>query len=108
MAVRRFGTNKKFGDFPSAAVGWNVSEESFMKSMKWINNLKIRGSYGRTGNNLIGDFASIQGLLSTTNQPFGPGSGSNNIGLTISSSPNPDLTWEIADQLDIGAELSIA
>ena len=102
----RFGTNKKYGEFPSAAVGWNVSEESFMKSIKWINNLKIRGSYGRTGNNLIGDFAAI-GLLSTTNQPFGLGSGSNNIGLTISTSPNPDLTWEIADQLDIGTELSM-
>jgi TonB-linked SusC/RagA family outer membrane protein len=102
----RFGTNKKFGQFPSAAVGWNVSEESFMKSMKSINNLKIRGSYGRTGNNLIGDFASI-GLLNTTNQPFGLGTGSNNIGLTTSTAPNPDLTWEIADQIDMGLELSM-
>jgi TonB-linked outer membrane protein, SusC/RagA family len=102
----RFGKNKKYGQFPSVAVGWNVSEESFMKSLKWMNIFKIRGSYGRTGNNLIGNFAAI-GLLSTTNQPFGPGSGSNNIGLTISSSPNPDLTWEIADQLDIGTELSL-
>jgi TonB-linked SusC/RagA family outer membrane protein len=102
----RFGANKKYGKFPSAAVGWNVSDESFMKSIKWINNLKIRGSYGRTGNNLIGDFAAI-GLLGTTNQPFGPGAGSNNIGLTILTSANPDLTWEIADQTDIGTELSM-
>ena len=102
----RFGANTKYGNFPSAAVGWNVSEESFMKSIKWVNNLKIRGSYGRTGNNLIGDFASI-GLLGTTNVPFGPGTGSNNIGLTILTSSNPDLTWEIADQTDIGTELSM-
>lgn len=101
----RFGKNKKYGQFPSAAIGWNVSEESFMKSIKFLNNLKIRGSYGRTGNNLIGNFASI-GLLSTVNQPFGLGSGSNNIGLTVSTSPNPNLTWEIADQADIGMDLS--
>lgn len=102
----RFGENKKYGNFPSAAVGWNVSEESFMKSIKWINNLKIRGSYGSTGNNLIGDFASI-GLLGTTNVPFGPGTGSNNIGLTILTPSNRDLTWEIADQTDIGVDFSL-
>ena len=102
----RFGENKKYGVFPSAAVGWNVSEESFMKPISMISNLKIRGSYGRTGNNLIGDFASV-GLLNTVNQPFGSGSGSNNIGLTIATAPNPDLTWEIADQVDIGMDLSM-
>jgi TonB-linked SusC/RagA family outer membrane protein len=102
----RFGANKKYGDFPSAALGWNISEESFMKRIKVINNLKIRGSYGRTGNNLIGDYASI-GLLSTVNQPFGLGSGSNNIGLTITTPPNPNLTWEIADQVDLGLDLSM-
>lgn len=102
----RFGENKKYGVFPSAAIGWNVSEESFMKSVSFISNLKLRGSYGRTGNNLIGDFASI-GLLNTVNQPFGLGSGSNNIGLTIATPPNPDLTWEIADQADLGMDLSL-
>jgi len=102
----RFGENKKYGTFPSAAVGWNVSEEKFMKGISMISSLKIRASYGRTGNNLIGDYASI-GLLNTVNQPFGLGSGNNNIGLTIGSAPNPDLTWEIADQGDIGLDLSM-
>jgi TonB-dependent starch-binding outer membrane protein SusC len=102
----RFGQNKKYGVFPSAAIGWNVSEEPFMKSISAIGALKLRGSYGRTGNNLIGDFASI-GLLSTVNQPFGLGTGNNNIGLSISTPANPDLTWEIADQVDVGMDLSM-
>ena len=102
----RFGANTQYGNFPSAAVGWNFSEESFLKNVKWMNSAKIRASYGKTGNNEIGDFAAI-GLLATTNQPFGLGSGSNNIGLTISTPPNPNLTWETAKQFDAGIDLSL-
>ncbi|MEP7110110.1 MAG: TonB-dependent receptor, partial [Ferruginibacter sp.] len=74
--------------------------------LSFVNNAKLRASYGRTGNNQIADFASI-GLLGTVNQPFGLGGGSNNIGLTTLTASNPDLTWEIADQKDFGADFSL-
>ena len=101
----RFGENERYGVFPSAAVAWRLSEEPFMQSLTFVNNAKLRASYGRTGNNLIANFASI-GLLGTVNQPFGLGGGSNIIGLTNLTSSNPNLTWEIADQKDFGVDFS--
>ena len=54
----RFGTNNKYGTFPSVSVGWNVMNEKFMKSTNdWLNNLKVRFSWGKNGNDNIGDFA---------------------------------------------------
>jgi TonB-dependent starch-binding outer membrane protein SusC len=102
----RFGANERYGTFPSGAVAWKISEESFMKGVSFVSNAKIRASYGKTGNNAIADFASI-GLLNTVNQPFGLGTGSNNVGLTVTSPSNPNLTWEIANQVDIGVDLSL-
>jgi TonB-linked SusC/RagA family outer membrane protein len=58
----RFGKNNMWGSFPSASIGWRVNQENFMKSIKVINDLKIRASFGITGNNRIGNYSSI-GLL---------------------------------------------
>src|SRR5690606_30829403 len=58
----RFGLNNKWGTFPSFSVGYNISEESFMEPVHFVNNLKIRASYGLAGNNQIGNYAHI-GLL---------------------------------------------
>ncbi|MDP3912506.1 MAG: TonB-dependent receptor [Bacteroidota bacterium] len=104
----RFGKNKKYGYFPSASLAWRASEEAFMKEINWIRNLKVRASYGLTGNNSIsgGNYASI-GLISTDNYVFGSGVGSVVSGASQSTIQNDDLSWEKTKQLDIGLEFNI-
>ncbi|MEO5995764.1 MAG: SusC/RagA family TonB-linked outer membrane protein, partial [Chitinophagaceae bacterium] len=99
----RFGTANKYGDFPSVSLGWVASEESFMKNMDKINFLKIRASYGKTGNYNIGDYTSLS-LINTTNYVF------NNAvspGATLSGIGNSALTWETTAQYDIGLDLEL-
>lgn len=99
----RFGTNNKWGAFPSFSVGYNLSEESFMKSVKFINNLKIRAGYGISGNNQIGNYTHI-GLISSTNYVE-----NNKIkpGLVPSNLSNDQLTWEKSKQLNLGMDLGL-
>ena len=101
----RFGSNNKYGVFPSFSLGWVVSKEDFLMDNPNISMLKIRGGYGVVGNDNIGDFA----YLSTI------GGGRNyTIGLTdiytVGNSPNapsnPDLRWEQTSQANIGLEMS--
>ncbi|WP_165933448.1 TonB-dependent receptor [Arundinibacter roseus] len=102
----RFGTNNKWGIFPSVSVGWRLSEENFMKDVKAISDLKLRASYGFTGNNFIGNYDHV-GLLTKQNYVFGAGSGTVVNGLGPSRISNPDLSWEKNEQVDIGLELGI-
>ncbi|MCX6325499.1 MAG: TonB-dependent receptor [Bacteroidia bacterium] len=100
----KFGINNKFGYFPSFAVAWRVSEESFMDNLKTINNMKLRVSWGKTGNQDIGNYSS----LST----FGSGAYAilNDLqitGVSPARIPNPDLKWETTSQFDIGFDLSL-
>ena len=99
----RFGTANKYGDFPSVSLGWVASEEGFMKNMDKISFLKIRASYGKTGNYNIGDYTSLS-LINTTNYVF------NNAvspGATLSGIGNSALTWETTAQFDIGLDLEL-
>jgi TonB-linked SusC/RagA family outer membrane protein len=99
----RFGTNTKWGLFPSASAGWRVSQEGFMKNVKFLNDLKLRASWGRSGNYNIGDYSSIP-LLGTYNysanntQAFGQAP----IGII-----NPDLGWESSETFDVGLDLTV-
>jgi TonB-linked SusC/RagA family outer membrane protein len=99
----RFGANQKWGTFPSFSVGYNVSEEAFMKSVNFINNLKIRGSYGLSGNNQIGNYSHI-GLLSTVNYVQ---NNAQKPGLVPSTLSNDDLTWEKSKQINLGIDLAL-
>lgn len=102
----RFGRNTKWGFFPSAALGWIISNESFLEDNSLLSFLKLRASYGLTGNNTIGDYAHI-GLLGNTNQTFGSGEGTNFSGIYPITLSNQDLTWEKSKQLDIGLEIGL-
>ena len=102
----RFGPANKYGTFPSIAGAWRVSEESFLDNVKAISNLKLRASYGITGNNAIGNYAYI-GLVGITNQTFGLGSGSNYSGIYPTTIGNPALSWEVSKQLDFGIDLGL-
>jgi hypothetical protein len=67
-----FAPGKKWGSFPSVSLGWVASEEKFLQNVDWLSKLKLRASYGATGNNRITDFAFVD-LLYSANYPFGTG-----------------------------------
>jgi TonB-dependent starch-binding outer membrane protein SusC len=101
----RFGANNKYGFFPAAAVAWRVSEEPFIKRIQAISNLKLRFSYGVTGNaGAIGPYQSLATVGSTNNYYFNhtPMNGISPTGI-----PNPDLKWERSRQADLGIDLSL-
>lgn len=99
----KFGANNKYAFFPSAAVAWNVTNEAFLQSNRVLTNLKIRASYGKTGNQEIGQYASQQ-FLGTGDVLLG---GSRQTFVWRSSFGNPDLRWEYTNQLDIGADVGL-
>jgi TonB-linked SusC/RagA family outer membrane protein len=99
----RFGANHKFGYFPSVSVGWVPTLENFFPRTDIVNNLKIRGSYGVTGNDGIGDFSFVPTIGSggQRNYQFGD---TLHIGYSPNAPANPDLKWEQTSQLDIGLD----
>lgn len=99
----RFGSGFKYGNFPSGAFAWRASEEDFLKNSKVISNLKLRTSYGLTGNSEIGQYRSLSSLANSTTV-FG---GTRASGVGISSLANPDLKWEKTGQFDAGFELGL-
>jgi TonB-linked SusC/RagA family outer membrane protein len=100
----KFGKDNRFGFFPAFSAGWRISEEEFLKNSKWLSDLKLRFSYGTTGNNAgIGDYASI-GLISPStaifNQAIVAGYAAQNIS-------NSKLRWEKQVETSLGADLSV-
>jgi len=98
-----FGENHKFAFFPSAAVAWRVSQEDFLKNSNLISNLKLRLSYGSTGNSSINPYGSLS-TLATNYAIF---SGTRTSGVVQGVIPNPDLKWEQTNQLDLGMDLDL-
>lgn len=98
----RFGSNKRYGYFPSAALAWRIKEESFLSAIDFLSDFKLRTSYGVTGNqDGIGNYPAYS-LLSTQNYVFG---GTNSTGIGPSQIANPDLSWEMTKQFDAGVDL---
>jgi TonB-linked SusC/RagA family outer membrane protein len=102
----RFGKNNRYGYFPSGSVAWRASQEEFLKDVDWLSDLKLRGSFGLTGNNSIPNYGSI-GTMENKNYVFGTGTGNVVTGLAQKSFSNYDLTWEKTQQFDLGLELSV-
>ena len=99
----RFGRNKKWGTFPSVSLGWRISQEKFMQGVKQISDLKIRASFGISGNNRIGNYSAI-GLLSTGFYPTGDAVQNT---VNPNTMPNDDLGWERTRQYNVGFELGL-
>jgi TonB-dependent starch-binding outer membrane protein SusC len=95
----RFGADRRFGFFPAASLGWIVSEEAFMNDTRVLSFLKVRASYGITGNSEIDDFAPRGQVVSIFN-----GSATGLIQTTV---PNPNLKWETTAQLDLGLDVGL-
>lgn len=100
----KFGKNHKWGNFPAVSAGWRISEEKFMQGITWINDLKIRGDYGETGNQ---DFGSYMSLVTMSGagyvyyqgkwiQVWGP-----------AKNVNPDLKWEKAKNWNVGLDFAV-
>jgi TonB-linked SusC/RagA family outer membrane protein len=100
----RFGENDKFAFFPSGAVAWKVSEEDFLKGNTVISNLKLRASYGLTGNSEIPSYSSLSLLSSNYATIYND---QRVAGTGISRLANPDLKWEKTAQTDVGVELGL-
>ncbi len=96
----RFGEANRWGTFPSVGVGWRISEEPFMQNNSFFNELKLRGSWGITGNqNGIGNFASLGLWNGGFNYEGAPGT-------SPAQLANPDLKWETTDQINVGVDMT--
>jgi len=102
----RFGPNNKYGYFPSASAGWVITRESFFPQNKYVNFLKLRGSYGVTGNDNIGDFRYLSTVSGGRNYTLGTSAGLN-IGVSPDALSNPDLRWEETSSTDIGLDATL-
>ncbi len=101
----KFGKGNRYGNFPSASVGWRVSEEPFFQSLGLIDNLKIRGSWGISGNDRIGNYIFEQ----TYNPGIDYVLGTDNtvVGVGITNLANPNIKWEETEQYDIGLDVAL-
>lgn len=99
----RFSPNQRWGNFPSASIGWNMAEEPFMKNFSAISSFKWRVSYGLTGNQDIPSFRFIP-IVSPNNYAFGNAFAP---GLAVNNPANPNLQWESLKQFDAGVDISL-
>ncbi|HEV7378536.1 MAG TPA: SusC/RagA family TonB-linked outer membrane protein [Dyadobacter sp.] len=101
----RFGANNKWGNFPAASIGWNISKEKFMENVTFVNNLKLRAGFGVTGNQDIANYSSLVTLGTggvyinpdgEWRQTYGP-----------DRNPNPNLKWERKNEYNVGADFTV-
>ena len=99
----RFAKGHKWGVFPSFSAAWRISEEGFMKNQKLINNLKLRASWGQTGNERIGEFKYMP-QYNTGNFVV---DGNLSTGVYQQQMANPNITWETVEQFNVGLDFSL-
>ncbi len=112
--TENFAKGKRFGFFPAVAVGWNISQEKFWKSIKHVvSNLKLKASYGLVGNDRIGGerfiyLADVTLVNDKLNYQTGYGDNKQSFnGVTYNRFANPDISWEIGEKLNIGFDLTL-
>jgi len=109
LTVRRdesvkFPTDKRVGYFPGISAGWRISEETFIKdNFHFINNLKLRGSWGQAGSDAVGDFQYLATYVLGQGYAFGS-QAQTNPSISPSGVPNPFITWEVANNSNIGLD----
>ena len=111
LSVRRDGSSKfavgnKFAVFPSGALAWRLSDEEFLRNLHFFDDLKLRASWGKTGNQGISDYQTMA-YLGTANYPLGSSLHSGFSEIEWRGALNPDLRWETTTQTNIGLDLSI-
>ncbi|PIB35732.1 SusC/RagA family TonB-linked outer membrane protein [Reichenbachiella sp. 5M10] len=103
-ASSRFGENNRWGTFPSVSAGWRISEEAFLKGVNMISNLKVRGSWGKTGNDNIGNYLYSTNIVSNFHYGI---NGGDALGATASGLANPNLKWEETSMTNFGLDLGL-
>ena len=108
----KFGANNRYGIFPSVAAGWNISKESFLSDVDAISNLKLRASWGKTGNQEIPNKITQRSYKSASDgsgQATYPMNDSGNypVGIYLVRANNPDLQWEVTTQTNIGVDFGL-
>jgi len=103
----RFGDNNKYGYFPSFAAGWNLTHESFVKNISAIRNLKLRASWGQTGNQEVPNkITQASYTLSSASGYYLDGTKLVN-GVTVNRTANPNLKWELVEQYNVGVDFEL-
>lgn len=103
----RFSENNRWGNFPAVSVGWRISEESFLTDNSVISDLKLRASYGVTGNNQSGDYAWISTISGNQIYQFDRAGGTASTGYTIRGLANPNLSWESTFMTNVGLDVGL-
>lgn len=110
----KFGDNNKYGYFPSVALGWNISNEDFLVSSEIINNLKLRASWGKTGNQEIPSKITKASYTesNTGNDTYPLDNGANDLsgypyGTIYTRLANPDIKWEVSTQTNVGIDFGL-
>lgn len=102
----KFAPGNKWGYFPSYALAWNVANEKFMRNQRVITVLKLRSSYGFTGNNRVGDFDYLAALSSSLGNYYSFGNQAPSLGVGMNRMANSALRWEQTEQFDLGMDIS--
>ena len=108
-----FPENKRFGFFPAISAGWRISEEGFWrKNISFIDNFKLRASWGQTGNDRIPEWQYLGtyaygNVIGDVYLPFVTNGSVENLGLYETRIPNPNATWEVVNQTDVGFEATL-
>ena len=102
----KFAAGNHWGYFPSIGLGWNITREAFMSSQKLFNNLKLRGSYGKVGNDQINSNTYLN--IATINAPYFFGQTPvQNYGISFTQLPDPNVKWEVTKEYDLGIDFSL-
>jgi iron complex outermembrane receptor protein len=102
----KFGENNKWGWFPTAAFGWNMEQENFLSGVDWLNQLKLRASFGVSGNQEIGEYRSMV-LWEPSGKAINPETGQEVITFKPAWNANPDLKWEQTSEVNVGIDFAV-
>src|SRR5690606_1654726 len=100
----RFADGNRWGFFPSLSLGWRLSEEAFLQEASWLDDLKLRGSWGQIGNQEIGRFQYVNSVSLGLGYPFG---GTYAPGSAVTQSKDPTLSWETTTMSNLGLDWSL-
>ena len=103
----QFGENDKWGNFPSISAAWRISEEGFLQNVDFLNDLKLRVSYGITGNNGFSPYTSLARVGATGTYTFDGSTSTPGLGSDGLFAPNPDLKWESTKMFNVGLDFGL-
>ena len=103
-ASSRLAPGHQWHTYPAISAGWNITNESFMREVSWLNSLKVRAGYGETSNQAIAPYATL-GVLNT--RPYNFGEDTYTTGYYVSQLPNPNLGWEYSQTWNYGVDFSL-